>query len=137
MNQMSQWQYEGALTISRSLVQKYGRENVTVVGHSLAGGQANYVGAMLGVRAIGLNAALLGESNLETIRKQGAPEAMWNITNVNVEGEFVSSLSPGKQLGEVITVGGKATGWLDLFYNHLLDNFDLKKPLRYQPASRR
>jgi hypothetical protein len=127
-------QYDGTLVLADALVKRYGRDKVTVVGHSLGGGQATYAGAMLAVRAVGFNAAPLGPTNLENIRRFGVPGAEANITQINAAGELVSSYSPGQQLGEVVTVEGRESGFFAFFFNHYLDNVDDSQPLDYRPA---
>jgi hypothetical protein len=128
--------YDGSLQIAAALVRQYGAENVTVVGHSLGGGMAGYAGAMLGVRAVGFNSAPLGTGSLENVRRFGVPGAEANITNVNAAGEFVSSYSPGRQVGESITVEGRSDGWLAFLWNHSIDNIDTDRGVAYQPAPR-
>ncbi len=128
-----QSQYQGGLQIASALVERYGRDNVMVTGHSLGGGIATYVGAMLGVRAVGFNAAPLGPSNLDNVRRHGVPGAENNITQINVDGELVSGYSPGQQLGEQFTVKGGATGVTSVVGNHLMDNILVDKPLGYTP----
>ena len=126
--------YDAQLQVASKLADRYGRGNVMVVGHSHGGGGATYIGALLGVRTVAFNAIPLGPTNQDTVARFGVPVPDQKITQVNVAGEFVSTMSPGRQYGETFTVPGKSAGWRAAGLNHRLENFLLEKPIRYTSA---
>lgn len=134
LGNIAQWQYDGGLTIAQALIQKHSVQNVVVLGHSLAGGIANYINLRTGARGYGFNSAPISPATLDRIRGQIVAGSENTMTHINSRGEIVSDLTPvvsnGVQTGEVITVEGK-TG--NILTDHFLGNIDLKKPIHYLP----
>lgn len=146
-------QYQQALDVARIYQAQFG-DRLVVTGHSLGGGQATYVAAMLGVRGVGFNSAPLGPGTLADIEANGVDHPERLITQVNNEHDPVSQYTPGlnylyylptfgaelaqltpngaipKQLGEEFILRDQGGLTLD---NHSLGNMDLDQAFGYRP----
>lgn len=73
-------------------VQKYGKENVSLTGHSLGGSTTAYVSRATGLKGTGFNAAF---SPIDALRKR----TYSNFNNVTSDGDIVSSI--GRKLSRM------------------------------------
>lgn len=80
-------------------IQKYGKDNVSLTGHSLGGSQAGYVSRKTGLKSRGFNAAW---SPIDLLRKR----TYSNFTNHTSNGDPISAL--GRNVGRMNQVKVKS-----------------------------
>ncbi|MTI15022.1 alpha/beta hydrolase family protein [Sansalvadorimonas verongulae] len=89
--------YEQAANMARLAKEHFdpnGQDKVSLTGHSLGGGMAQYAGAMEQLPANCFSAAALGKAALTELNRQGALDPDWikgNITQVMIKGDPVSN----------------------------------------------
>ena len=104
-------QHSQALKLVRKYQQQTARDptrSLTVVGHSLGGGQAAYVGAHTGVDAYSFNGAALGGETLATVPADRRARGFDNIRQISITRDPVFNLTPrvprAKQLGLAVAL---------------------------------
>jgi hypothetical protein len=90
--------FKNAKKVADRAVQKYGENNVNLVGHSLGGSQSAWVSRKTGLKGTGFNT---GWSPIDALRKR----TYTNFKNVRVEGDPVSYF--GRKLGRTTNVSVK------------------------------
>ena len=96
-------QYFKAAQLAGQMKAKYG-DDLVLAGHSQGGGQANYAGAIHGIPGVGINSAPLGLESRGHIAFLN-PKGSDDFIHYRHPNDIVSSRpSPGKLLGEVVTV---------------------------------
>ncbi len=86
--------YQQAAEMTRLAGEQFGSEKLSLVGHSLGGGLAQYSAAMNQVPANCFSTAALGKAALKKLAKEGKLQPDWlkgNINHVMVKGDPVSN----------------------------------------------
>lgn len=78
-------------------VQKYGKDNVSLTGHSLGGSQSAYVSRATGLKGSGFNA---GWSPIDALRRR----TFSNFKNITAHGDIISNSGRGVKRTQNIKV---------------------------------
>lgn len=104
--------YVQARALATHIQQKLSQNGQTLelVGHSMGGGIANYVGLSLNLPSVCFNAAALGRACLKELGEIGA-DALLKQTHVRVEDDFATHPGPLRKLMAFLSAGtaGKLT----------------------------
>ena len=89
--------FEDAERVVKAFADKYGKDNIEVVGHSLGGALAQYSGIKHGVKVTAFNSMGLSVSLRDRLGAQKINEA--NVTHINSSGDSLSQKVEGRRFG--------------------------------------
>ena len=99
-------QYKEALNITKKYINIADKDpnlKISVTGHSLGGGIAQYVSLAMGIKAVVFDSAPLGPNAILNTTKHQRDLANVNILNIRLDGDMVSRI-PGEQHGQIFTI---------------------------------